>query len=173
MNITLIGMPGAGKSFYGKLLAKELNYAFIDIDALIEAEGMKISELIATQGDQAFNDKEARKILDLHNLTNTIITPGGSCIYSDKAMQHLQKISTIIYLNIPLEISTQRVSQRDARKETPIVGLKEKGWEALYAERTPLYEKYAQITIAQSITTTPEEVITDILRQINSQPKHI
>ena len=169
MNITLIGMPGAGKSFYGKLLAKELNYHFIDIDALIEAEGMKIAEILTHRGNKKFSEIETEKTLSLQNITNTVIAPGGSVIYSEKAMEHLQKIGAILYLEVPLKLLMQRVSQRDRNKETPILGLQEKGWAALYAERTQLYKKYANITITQTATTTPQEIIQKIVNQIKEQ----
>jgi shikimate kinase len=104
MNITLIGMSGVGKSRIGKLLAEKLHYNFIDIDRVIEeANGKKLQELIDSLGDEKFLELEEKAILCMKNTIYTIISPGGSAIYSEKAMKRLKSISTIVFLNASLE----------------------------------------------------------------------
>lgn len=145
MNVALIGMSGVGKTRLGKLLAEKLAYDFIDIDKLMEREsGKRIQEIINSLGDAKFLEAEEKTILNLGKPHNTVISSGGSVIYSEKAMDHLRSISKIVFLNAPLE---------EIRKRTPdfstrgIVGLKGKTIETLFDERIPLYRKYADITI--------------------------
>ncbi|NQY74828.1 MAG: AAA family ATPase, partial [Candidatus Margulisbacteria bacterium] len=96
---TFIGMPGVGKSTIGKSLAKHLQYDFIDIDQIIVREmGQPIAEIIQMKGVQTFKDLEETTVLNLGPLHHTIISTGGSLVYSHPAMNWLSKHSTIIYL---------------------------------------------------------------------------
>jgi shikimate kinase len=145
MNITLIGMSGVGKSRIGRLLSKKLNYAFIDIDAIIEKEnGKKLQKIIDCLGDAEFLKLEEKALMSIGQITNSVISPGGSSIYSDKAMLFLKTISKIVFLNASLQVIKRRPV---AFSERGIIGLKEKGLTGLFEERLPLYKKYADITI--------------------------
>ena len=80
-------MAGAGKSTIGRALAKRLGYTFIDVDHLIrENTGMPLQTLIDKEGDLAFIRFEEEAILRLGQVDRSIISPGGSVIYSEKAM---------------------------------------------------------------------------------------
>lgn len=142
-NITLIGMPGSGKSSVGEALAKRLGWECVDTDLLINPDRAQLQIIIDTQGATVFRKLEEEAILSLAARQHTIISPGGSVIYSPRSMEHLKAQSTVIFLNVPLEIIKRRV---DAQNRA-IVGLKEKGWDVLYAERMELYKKYADIEI--------------------------
>jgi len=145
MNITLIGMSGVGKSRIGRLLSKKLNYNFIDIDRLIETNyNRKLQELIDCIGDEKFLEVEEQEILSIKKTNNSIISPGGSAIYSDRAMNFLKSISTIVFLNASLQEIKTRAGSFSKRG---IVGLKEKGMEKLFEERLPFYKRYADITV--------------------------
>lgn len=145
MNITLIGMSGVGKSRIGKLLSKKLNYSFVDIDRLIEKDNSKrLQEIVDCLGDERFLKLEENAIMSIGKISNSVICPGGSSIYSDKAMTFLKSISKIVFLNASLEHI--KGHNLDFSKRG-IVGLKEKGLERLFEERLPLYKKYADITI--------------------------
>ena len=145
MNITLIGMSGVGKSRIGRLLSKKLNYAFIDIDAIIEKDnGKKLQKIIDFLGDKEFLKLEEKAIMRIGQISNSVISPGGSSIYSDSAMLFLKSISKIAFLNASL----QELKRRPVDfSERGIIGLKEKGLAALFKERLPLYKKYADVTI--------------------------
>ena len=143
-NIVLIGMPGAGKSTVGVVLAKKLGYRFLDSDLLIqEKHGKLLHELITEHGVEGFwkieNDVNAS--IDVHA---TIIATGGSAIYGDEAMQHLREIGTVIYLKLSYEEIEDRLGDLNARGVTLQPGQTLKD---LYEERIPLYKKYAHITI--------------------------
>ncbi|WP_410509431.1 shikimate kinase [Methanosarcina hadiensis] len=145
MNITLIGMAGAGKSTIGKALAKRLNYTFIDVDRLItEKTGMPLQELIDKQGDSALLRFEEEAILGLGQLDNCIISPGGSVIYSREAMKHLKEISKIVFLDAPFRSIVKRIP--NARRRG-IVGLRDRSLKELFEERLVLYNKYADFSI--------------------------
>ena len=145
MNITLIGMSGVGKSRIGLLLAKKLNYNFIDIDRAIEkAAGKRLQELLDCLGDAKFLEVEEKAIMSIGKVDNSVISPGGSSIYSVKAMDFLKDISKVVFLNASLQEIRRRNVDFSGRG---IVGLKEKGLNQLFEERLPLYKKYAWMTI--------------------------
>lgn len=78
MNITLIGMAGAGKSTIGKALAKRLNYTFIDVDSLITQKiGMPLQALIDKQGDLRLSDLKKKQFWGLSRLTTVSYLPEG------------------------------------------------------------------------------------------------
>jgi shikimate kinase len=145
MNITLIGMPGAGKSTIGRALAQRLNFTFIDVDCLIkEKAGMTLQVLIDKQGDLALIRFEEEAILKLEHVDECIISPGGSVVYSVKAMEHLNKMSKIVFLDAPFRSIVKRI--RNTRNRG-IVGLRDRSLKELFEERVILYKKYADFSI--------------------------
>ena len=160
MNITLIGMAGAGKSTIGKALAKRLRCTFIDVDRLItENTGMPLQTLIDKQGDLALIRYEEEAIIGLKQMDACVISPGGSVVYSEKAMEHLKKISKIIFLDAPFRSIVRRLP--NARKRG-IVGLREMSLKELFEERMSLYQKYADF----SIKLKGKENIQDVVGKI-------
>ena len=96
-NIILIGMPGAGKSTVGVLLAKTLGYAFLDTDLVIqEREGRLLQDLVDELGVEAFLDREAAAIGSV-DCDRTVIATGGSVVCRDGAMEHLKDLGRIVY----------------------------------------------------------------------------
>ena len=143
-NITLIGMPGAGKSTIGIILAKNLGLGFIDTDVLIQLNQQKSLQQIIDESDhlhlRAIEEKEILKI----NIANHVIATGGSVAYSDKAMAHLLDISTVIFLQVNFEEIIRRIHNFDTRG---IAKRKDQTFEELFEERQVLYKKYAEVTI--------------------------
>ena len=127
-NVTLIGMPGSGKSTIGVILAKALRYEFLDSDLLIQKqEKRKLSEIIEQDGPEKFKEIENQVNADIH-----------------EAMEHLKSIGKVIYLKLSLESLSKRLGNLKGRG----VLLKDgQSLKDLYEERVPLYEKYADITI--------------------------
>ena len=139
-NVTLIGMPGAGKSTIGVVLAKILGYKFLDSDLLIqEREGMRLWQIIELRGNDGFLEIENRVNSEIA-AERTVIAPGGSVVYGEDAMRHLREISTVVYIKLSYKKIKGRLGDLTKRG----VALPE-GWTLrdLYNERTPLYEKYA------------------------------
>lgn len=141
-NVTLIGMPGAGKSTVGVVLAKILGYKFLDSDLLIqERENTLLWKIIRDKGIDEFLKIEDRINSEIET-DHTVISPGGSVIYGKNAMNHLRKISTVVYMRLPYETIEARLGNLTTRGVTI-----PDGWTLrdLYEERTPLYEKFAHI----------------------------
>ena len=145
-NIVLIGMPGVGKSTVGVILAKVLGYQFLDADLLIqEQEGKLLKDIIAEVGTDGFIQVENRVNASI-NCTKTIIATGGSVVYGQEAMAHLKEIGTLVYLKVSFENLEKRLSDIKGR------GVVLKDGQTLYdlfMERTPLYEKYADIRVSE------------------------
>jgi len=162
-NITLIGMPGSGKSTIGRALAEKLNFKFIDSDDYIEKqEKMTLQQIIDTKGDKTFCEIEEKRILELLPLKNCVLAPGGSVIYSKKVMNILKDSSVIIFLDTPLEIIEKRLVNKATRG---IVRLKSKSIKELYRERVPLYKKYADIIVNCS-KKSDSEIIEEIIKKL-------
>ena len=143
-NLILIGMPGAGKSTVGVVLAKTLGYDFVDTDILLGRRlGMTLQSYIDRYGIERFLKEEEHAALSL-DCENTVIATGGSMVLSDKAMRHLKNGSTTVFFDIPLEELVRRLRNIKTRGITLRAG---QTIEALYDERRPLYERYADLTV--------------------------
>ena len=160
-NIILIGMPGAGKSMVGVLLAKTLRKKFIDTDLIIQEEsGRHLQEIIDAEGPDAFMAIEEATILR-HTFHNAVVATGGSVVYSSRAMEHLKDGGIIVYLKISFNAMIRRLKNITTR------GLVLHGGQSLrdlYNERIPLYERYADITI-DATGVHFEEVVGKILEE--------
>ena len=166
-NITLIGMPASGKSSVGVVLAKRLGKKFVDTDIVIQEKyGKLLKELIEEHGDEGFREIEDEVNAGL-DLDNSIISPGGSVVYGEKAMQHLKEISVIIYLELSYTAIKSRLGDLRERGIT----LKEgQSLKDLYLERVPLYEKYADITVNE-MKKSLAKTIDEICERLGEKPK--
>lgn len=144
MNLILIGMPGAGKSTVGVLLAKELGYDFVDTDLLIQNScEKKLHELLLEDGIDAFKQLEGRVLSELC-VDRTVIATGGSAVYSDAGMAHLKQSGKVLYLSLPYPLLRDRLGDYTHRGIVLSPGQTLKD---LYDERTPLYEQYADLVL--------------------------
>ena len=144
MSIVLIGMPSCGKSTLGVLLAKRLGYRFIDSDLLIqEREGRLLHRIIEEDGKEGFIriENEVNSQIDEKN---AVIATGGSVVYGEEAMKNLKSLGKVVYLKIPFDEMCRRLGDFSHRG---VVMRKGNTLEEMYAERAPLYEKYADITV--------------------------
>lgn len=163
-NITLIGMPGAGKSTIGPLLANALGLAFLDSDVLIEHQQQRTLQHILDQGGPALLQAlEEQAILALAG-QDLVIATGGSVVYSQLAMHHLQDMSTIVFLDLPLSGIRQRLGNFSQRG---LIRPHNQDIDQLFAERLPLYRRYANITVACA-GLVPEEITRQIVSLLGS-----
>jgi len=147
--ITFIGMPSSGKSTIGKLLAERLKWKFIDLDDLIsQEEGIDITELIKQKGDKELSRFETDYTLK-QNLSDVVFSPGGSIIYSAAAMKKIREETIAIYLDVSLEEIKKRIGKH--RRNQIIIGLKEKGLDDLFKERTAIYKLSADYIVDCSL----------------------
>lgn len=145
-NIVLIGMPGAGKSTLGIVLAKIIGYDFVDGDILIQRQSDRtLQKILDAAGPEGFIQVENEVLCGL-DVEKTVIAPGGSAVYSEEAMDHLCSIGTVVYLKLSLEELSSRLGGLHERGVVMRDGMG-MSLADLYAERVPLYEKYADITL--------------------------
>ena len=143
-NVVFIGMPASGKSTVGVVVAKRLGFDFIDSDLLIQKqEGKLLSEIIEEVGNDGFLAIENQVNRDIET-DRSVISPGGSVVYCEEAMEHFKKIATIVYLKVSFENLKKRIR---SLKKRGVVLKKGQTFRDLYEERAALFEKYADITI--------------------------
>ncbi len=158
-NLVLIGMPGVGKSTIGVLLAKHLGYSFLDTDILIQAtEGKTLQELIQKHGIAGFCELEENYMLSISVQAHVIAT-GGSVVYGKAAMKHLKADSVVIHLDLSLDRLQKRLDDLDARGVAIAPG---RDLSDLYAERHPLYLRYADQTVETDMLI-PDAVVKQLI----------
>lgn len=159
-NITLIGMPGAGKSTVGIVLAKVLGYDFIDSDLLIQKEeGKLLWQIMRDEGIAGFNEIEERVNSGI-DVTHSVIATGGSVVYGPRAMEHLRNISTVVYLKVSYRTLRRRLGDLNERGVVLKPG---QTLHDLYEERVPLYERYAHRTVfvgGRTVQQAVEEIVS-------------
>ena len=164
-NIILTGMPGAGKSTSGVILAKTLRMNFIDTDLVVqERAGRRLQEIIDAEGTAGFLAAEEEAVLSLR-CSNTVLATGGSVVLSGRAMEHLKEDGMVVYLEISFAEMERRLRNITARG---IVLPEGRGLRDMYDQRVPLYGKYADITV-RSTRWDFEAVVETIVR--NSETK--
>lgn len=143
-NIVLIGMPGAGKSTLGVILAKTLNMPFVDTDLIIQqTQNRLLQEIIEEDGIDVFLSIEEKAILDL-DVQGSVIATGGSVVLKPEGMKHLKENGFVVYLQLPYMEIEKRIRNITTRG---IVMQKGQTLLQVYDERVPLYEKYGDAMI--------------------------
>ena len=144
MNVSLIGMPGAGKSTVGVLLAKRLGYSFLDTDLLLQRqEGALLRTLLDRLGTEGFLDAEAAVIAAL-DCQDTVIAPGGSAVLRDLGAGRLKALGPVVFLDLPCAALARRLGSLTARGVALAPG---QSLEELYDYRRPFYRKWADLTV--------------------------
>ncbi len=162
-NVVMVGMPGSGKSTIGVILAKSLGFDFVDTDLVIcKREGKKLQEIIDTEGLEKFLEIE-QQVGEEISPVNSVVATGGSMILSDEAMKNLKKDGIVVYVEVPLKILKKRITNMKTRG---IAFKKGETLEDIFRVRTPLYEKYADITITADENTVPEDCVNQIVERI-------
>lgn len=170
MNITLIGMAGAGKSHVGRRLAERMGLSMLDVDRdLWEVKyGKGIQEILDELGEEQYVAEEENLIIEgTAGKDNLLISPPGSIAYQKEAIRHLKDISRVIYLKVPFETIEARLKGKPLRA---IIGLGKKTLRQLYDERHPLYERHAHV-----IVDTHGRETGDVMKEIEdflSQDSH-
>lgn len=161
-NLVLIGMFGSGKSTVGRILATHLRYHFLDVDQIIENRFHKPLQKVLDQlGMEGFMKMEEEAILALQP-RHCVIATGGSAVYYPKAMNYLKTLGPRILLKVPLTELKKRIPDFSAR------GTVRRGGDtmaALFRERSPLLEKYADHTL-KAYGRSWEDMAIDLLQQM-------
>jgi shikimate kinase len=161
-NISLIGMPGAGKTVVGQALAAQLGWQCIDTDRLIERDaGASLQQLLDDQGYLALRRLEEAQVLSL-STSETVISTGGSVVYSQAGMRHLMDISTVVFLDIDLATVKRRIHNIDQRG---IASAQDQSLDMIFEERFPLYREYAQLSLPNA-EGSAEQAVLEILSKL-------
>ena len=157
-NIVLIGMPGAGKSTIGVLLAKSMLMSFCDTDLLIQGKYSKsLCDIINEEGVEKFLQIENDVICE-NKFENSVVATGGSVVFGEEAMRKLKENSLTVYLKVSVEELEKRVNNIHTRG----IAMKEGATlKEIFEERSFLYEKYADATI-DCTKLTAEECVDKI-----------
>ena len=162
-NVILTGMPSCGKSTLGRMLAKELGYAFIDTDdVIIEQNGCPLKDILDKEGLDGFIRREEEAVCSV-TAERTIIATGGSVVYSPKAMAHLKSLGRVVYLCLDYQEVERRLGDLHERGVAIAPG---KTLRDLFDERTPLYEKYADLAILIRGGNSIRQSVNDIKRHL-------
>ena len=157
--ISLIGMPGAGKSTVGVLLAKMWGLGFRDTDLDIQLEaGATLQEILEKEGYLELRKREEQVLMSVP-LDHLVISTGGSVVYSEPVMQRLRNAGPVVYLEVEIDELKKRVAQTPDRGIASHSG---QSFTDIFDERTPLYRRYADLTITPT-GDSADKIAADIL----------
>lgn len=162
--VTLIGMPGAGKSTVGRYLAESLGLKFHDTDDDLERhESTTLQAIMETKGLAYFRALEETLLLDI-DFQSEVIATGGSVIYSQPLMAKLQSLGPIVFLDVPLVTLQNRVANDAPRG---MAKHQDTSYQELYQQRYPLYQQWASIAVDCNDSAKPETIAASIVRALH------
>jgi len=160
LNVSLVGMPGVGKSTVGVLLAKRLAWEFLDTDVMIQViEERSLRDIIYTEGLERLAQLEQRHVLALDR-RECVIAAGCTVVYGPAAMEHLKSLGLVVHLDLPLRILEQRLAGLNGHGPVLSPGQTLHG---IYQQRGPLYRHYAGATV-HCTGRTQEEIVDEIVK---------
>lgn len=144
-SIILVGMPGAGKSTIGIILAKDMGLNFIDTDVVIQVQtGQTLQQILDKEGYLRLREIEEQVLLTTA-CHDCVVATGGSAVYSEAGMQQLKKYGRVVFLDVPLATLRARIQNYDTRG---IARRPDQSFQELFDERCALYKKYADVIIS-------------------------
>ena len=166
--VTLIGMPGAGKSTVGVILSKRMALDFLDSDVSIQVrQGRSLQSILDSEGYLRLRHIEEAVLLDL-DPRGRVIATGGSAVYSERAMAHLKGASHAVYLDVPLAELRRRIRDYDTRG---IARQPDQSFDDVFAERAALYRRHADITVACAGLDTEDVLERVVAGLAGAQPR--
>ena len=157
--LVLIGMPGAGKTTVGRMLAERWSIPFLDTDQLLEEQaGESLQQQLDRLGYAAMRQVEEDFVTHCALPTEAVVSTGGSVVYGPRAMARLRRYGHCVYLQISLETVKQRVDNWQSRGFSCAPG---QTLEQVYQERLPLYQQYADVTL-QCDDMNPRQVVRQL-----------
>lgn len=166
-NIYLIGPMAAGKSTIGKLVSNKLKREFLDTDQeIIKSTGVEISLIFELEGEEGFRKRETDMIRTLSMLDNRVIATGGGAVLKEENRRVLKSTGTVIYLTCSVD---QQLSRTRFDTKRPLLQTEnpKQRLEQIMAERAPLYEALADITVSTERVNS-KRIIASIINQLPS-----
>lgn len=167
-HIVLVGLPGAGKSTVGKLLGDRLQRSFLDFDAELERrQGMPISQIFGELGEPGFREMEKKLTLEVKELGNMVLAPGGGWIADPENVALLRPPAVLVYLRVRPETALRRLST--AQGTRPLLNRPDPIGEMnkLFDSRREQYQK-ADIEVSAELHT-PQEVTQEIAAKLSGR----
>lgn len=166
-HIILVGLPGAGKSTVGKIVAEKLGRTFLDFDLEIERrQGMPVAQIFGELGEAGFRQLERTLTEELQQFGNMVLSPGAGWIKDPEVVKMLRPPAKMVYLRIRPEKAIERLGTGSGRPllsgPDPLAALK-----TLFEERKAAYMS-ADMEISSEINT-PQQVADQILAKVNGQ----
>jgi shikimate kinase len=161
VNLFLIGCRGSGKTTIGSILAKQLGWEFVDLDAkIVEAAGSTIKEIFAAEGEEGFRRRESEACQQLKRLRRRVIALGGGSLIDAENQALVKRLGKIVWLRAPAAVLWSRV-KRDPQTAHNRPNLTDGGGlaelEAILAAREPQYKAAANHTI-DTVAESPREI---------------
>ena len=165
-HIVLIGLPGAGKSTVGRIVAERLHAGFVDIDTiLIRKEGKPIAMIFAEKGEPVFREMERKEVAAALAREPAVIAPGGGWAAQPGALDGAKLRGYFVYLKAPAEIAAGRAEPSGTRPvltgDDPLARMRE-----LFTARDPYYAK-ANATV-QTEAKSAESVAAEVVKLAQS-----
>ena len=160
-NLTLTGMMGVGKSTIGKIVAKKLNYEFVDVDKIIEnKEGSSINYIFKNKSEDYFRQIEKEITMAELNKYNSVISLGGGAFLNNSIRKNAKKLSTSFWLDVPINELIKRLKKNNKR---PLLFKKNINEEVkkIYFDRKKIYNEADYRIICDSLKS--EEIARKIL----------
>lgn len=163
-HIILVGLPGAGKSSCGVLLADRLGRPFVDLDAEIErAAGTTISEIFATRGEAHFRDLESAETRRLLSRPPSVVSPGGGWVEREENLAAVRQVARVVYLRVTPREASRRLGEQVAQRPL-LAGGDPEGRIAALLERRARHYDSANLILDTEVLSV-EEVVT-VLREL-------
>lgn len=163
--LSLVGTAGAGKSTIGEIVAKQLNWAHLDTDRLIESYyGMSLQEVYDCLSYEDFVLAEERIVASMA-MKRAVISTGGSVIYGPNAVAQLKRLGPVVFVDVGFDEMCKRIGSHCDRGLALRPG---QTLEDLYNMRKPLYEQAADFIVSTDCET-PEECVDKIMHWLKEE----
>jgi shikimate kinase len=165
-NISLIGFMGSGKTTVGKILAKKLDYRFIDVDKIIEyIEARKIREIFHDNGERYFRGIEKKVINKIYQNSKCVFACGGGAFEDDENIRTIKEKSYVIFLYESFHVAYKRLKRC---KDRPLLNVEdpEKRIKDLLEKRDPVYSENSDLRVVTD-HKKPGDVLDEIIAKLN------
>jgi shikimate kinase len=168
-NVSLVGMPGSGKTTVGRAVADRLGLRYVDSDRAIELRaGCSIAALFEERGEAAFRQLESAVLRDLVSASGTLIATGGGAVLREENRELLRTRTQCVYLRASHDLLWRRL-RRDRRRPLLRVADPEARVREMHAERAPLYEDAATIVI-DTMSLSFDRVVDAVVHRVSTAP---
>jgi shikimate kinase len=159
--VYLVGFMGSGKTTIGRRMAERLRVPFVDLDAEIEkSSGLTIRAIFEASGEAAFRQKEAVFLAGTESIPSAVIATGGGSFVQSANREMLQKLGTVVFLDVPFETILPRLTGKGDR---PLFESREQA-HRLFIDRDPFY-RMCSITVpltGESIDEATDRVLAAV-----------